>query len=46
MIILDTDVFTLCELPDSPEYLRLHSRVLELGEESTGSDRAISHFFP
>ena len=31
--ILDTDVFTLCELPDSPEYLRLHSHVLELEEE-------------
>jgi tRNA(fMet)-specific endonuclease VapC len=31
--ILDTDVFTLCELPDSPEYLRLHSRVLELNQE-------------
>jgi len=28
--ILDTDVFTLCGLPDSAEYLRLHSRVLQL----------------
>ena len=28
--IFDTDVFTLCELPDSPEYLRLHARVLHL----------------
>jgi tRNA(fMet)-specific endonuclease VapC len=28
--ILDTDVFTLSELPDSPEYLRLHARVLQL----------------
>ncbi len=23
--VLDTDVFTLCELGDSPEYLRLHT---------------------
>jgi tRNA(fMet)-specific endonuclease VapC len=28
--ILDTDVFTFAELPDSPEYLRLHARVLLL----------------
>ena len=28
--ILDTDVFTLAELPDSPEYLQLHARVLQL----------------
>ena len=26
-------MFTLCELPDSPEYSRLHARVLELNEE-------------
>ena len=31
--ILDTDKFTLCELPDSPEYSRLHARVLELNED-------------
>ncbi len=28
--ILDTDLFTLSELPDSPEYLRLHARTLQL----------------
>jgi tRNA(fMet)-specific endonuclease VapC len=28
--ILDTDVFTLCALPDSRDYLRLHARFLEL----------------
>jgi tRNA(fMet)-specific endonuclease VapC len=28
--ILDTDLFSLTKLPDSPEYLRLHSRVLQL----------------
>lgn len=28
--VLDTDIFTLCELPYSPEYRRLHARVLEL----------------
>jgi tRNA(fMet)-specific endonuclease VapC len=28
--ILDTDVFTIAELPDSREYGTLHSRVLEL----------------
>lgn len=28
--ILDTDVFTLAELPDSREYLHMHARVLEL----------------
>jgi tRNA(fMet)-specific endonuclease VapC len=33
--ILDTDVFTLSELPDSREYLRLHARVLELPNEDT-----------
>ena len=31
--ILDTDVFTLAELPDSPEYLQLHARVLQLSDE-------------
>ena len=31
--ILDTDVFTLCELSDSPEYLRLHARVLQLADD-------------
>ena len=33
--ILDTDVFTLAELPDSREYLQLHARVLELSPEDT-----------
>lgn len=28
--ILDTDVLTLAQLPDSAEYLRLHARVLQL----------------
>jgi tRNA(fMet)-specific endonuclease VapC len=28
--ILDTDVFTLAELPDSPAYSRIHTRVLQL----------------
>jgi tRNA(fMet)-specific endonuclease VapC len=28
--ILDTDVFTLAELPDTPQYLRLHARILQL----------------
>ena len=31
--IFDTDVFTVASLPDTPEYLRLHARVLELSEE-------------
>lgn len=31
--ILDTDVFTLAELPDSPEYLNLHARVLQLAND-------------
>jgi tRNA(fMet)-specific endonuclease VapC len=31
--ILDTDVFTLAELPDSPAYLNLHARVLHLDDE-------------
>lgn len=31
--ILDTDVFTIASLPDSPEYRRLHARVLELAED-------------
>jgi tRNA(fMet)-specific endonuclease VapC len=30
MIILDTDVFSLLELPDSPEYVRLRSRIAQL----------------
>ena len=30
MYVLDTDVFTLAELRDSPEYQILHRRVLEL----------------
>ena len=33
--ILDTDVLTLAELPDSPEYLALQARVLQL----TANDR-------
>ena len=33
--VLDTDVFTIAELPDSPEYRRLHARVLELTPEDT-----------
>jgi tRNA(fMet)-specific endonuclease VapC len=31
--ILDTDVFTICELPDSPEYMRLHARILDLNDD-------------
>jgi tRNA(fMet)-specific endonuclease VapC len=31
--ILDTDVFTLAELPDSREYLRVHSHALMLDRE-------------
>src|SRR5580704_8201657 len=30
MIILDTDVFSLAELPDSPEYIRLRARIAQL----------------
>jgi tRNA(fMet)-specific endonuclease VapC len=30
MIILDTDVFSLMELPDSPEYIRLRARIAQL----------------
>lgn len=30
MIILDTDVFSLLELPDSPQYLRLRARIAQL----------------
>jgi tRNA(fMet)-specific endonuclease VapC len=30
MIILDTDVFSLVELPDSPEYIRLRARIAQL----------------
>ena len=41
--ILDTDVFTLCELTDSPEYLRLHSRVLALGPEDTIATTIITY---
>jgi tRNA(fMet)-specific endonuclease VapC len=36
--ILDTDVFTLAELPDSRAYLHLHSRVLQLD----GADRIVT----
>ena len=31
--VLDTDVFTICELPDSPAYRRLHARVLDLNDD-------------
>ena len=31
--ILDTDVFSLAELQDSPEYLRLRVRVMQLGDD-------------
>jgi tRNA(fMet)-specific endonuclease VapC len=30
MILLDTDVFSLLELPDSPEYTRLRARIAQL----------------
>ena len=30
MILLDTDIFSLLELPDSPEYLRLRARIAQL----------------
>jgi tRNA(fMet)-specific endonuclease VapC len=30
MIVLDTDVFSLMELPDSPEYVRLRARIAQL----------------
>jgi tRNA(fMet)-specific endonuclease VapC len=30
MIILDTDIFSLLELPDSPEYLRIRARIAQL----------------
>jgi tRNA(fMet)-specific endonuclease VapC len=30
MYILDTDLFTLTELPNSPEYFRLHARAAQL----------------
>jgi tRNA(fMet)-specific endonuclease VapC len=38
IVILDTDIFTLCELPDSPEYRIVHSRVLEL----SSTDRLVT----
>jgi tRNA(fMet)-specific endonuclease VapC len=31
--ILDTEIFTLALLPDSPEYLRLHSRAAQLNAD-------------
>jgi tRNA(fMet)-specific endonuclease VapC len=30
MIVLDTDIFSLLELPDSPEYLRIRSRLAQI----------------
>jgi tRNA(fMet)-specific endonuclease VapC len=30
MIVLDTDVFSLIELPDSPEYRRLRARIAQI----------------
>jgi tRNA(fMet)-specific endonuclease VapC len=30
MILLDTDIFSLLELPDSPEYARLRARIAQL----------------
>jgi tRNA(fMet)-specific endonuclease VapC len=31
--IFDTDIFTLSELPDSSEYLRLHARIAQLSPD-------------
>ena len=31
--ILDTDIFTIASLRDSPDYLRFHARILELGQD-------------
>jgi len=30
MILLDTDIFSLLELPDSAEYMRLRARIAQL----------------
>jgi tRNA(fMet)-specific endonuclease VapC len=41
--ILDTDVFTITELPDSPEYSRLHVRVLELSEDDVLATSVVTY---
>jgi tRNA(fMet)-specific endonuclease VapC len=41
--ILDTDLFTLSEIPDSPEYLRLRARVAQLPEEDEVATTIITY---
>ncbi len=41
--ILDTDVLTIAELPDSPEYLRLHSRILQVAKDDTVATTIVTY---
>jgi len=43
MILLDTDVFSLMELPDSPEYLRLRVRIAQLDPPELAATTVITY---
>jgi tRNA(fMet)-specific endonuclease VapC len=43
MIILDTDVFSFVELPDSPEYIRLRARIAQLDPPETVGTTIITY---
>jgi tRNA(fMet)-specific endonuclease VapC len=43
MIILDTDVFSLMELPDSPEYIRLRARIAQLDPPEPATTTVITY---
>jgi tRNA(fMet)-specific endonuclease VapC len=43
MIILDTDVFSLLELPDSPEYMRLRARIAQIDPPESVATTVITY---
>ena len=43
MILLDTDIFSLLELPDSPEYLRLRARIAQLDPPETVATTVVTY---
>jgi tRNA(fMet)-specific endonuclease VapC len=43
VIILDTDVFSLLELPDSPEYKRLRARIAQLDPPEPAATTVVTY---
>jgi tRNA(fMet)-specific endonuclease VapC len=43
IVVFDTDVFSIAEVADSPEYLRLHARILELADDDSIATTIITY---